>query len=70
MHSRSSFPVQEIRQYDLATVETKLFDVNSRSLVWAVTTTTFNPRSVAQEAPPFANLIIEQLKGRDIIAIK
>lgn len=70
MHMRSSFPVQEIRQYDLATVETKLFDVNTRSLVWAVTTTTFNPRSVAQEAPPFANLIIEQLKGRDIIAVK
>lgn len=70
MHSRGSFPVQEVRQYDLATVETKLFDVNTRRLVWAVTTTTFNPRSVAQEAPPFANLIIEQLKGREIIAIK
>ncbi|MDC8774281.1 DUF4136 domain-containing protein [Roseateles albus] len=70
MHSRGSFPVQEIRQYDLATVETKLFDVNTRRLVWAVTTTTFNPRSVAQEAPPFANLIIEQLKGRQIIAVK
>lgn len=57
MHGRTSFPVQEVRQYDLATVETKLFDVSSRRLVWAVTTTTFNPRSVAQEAPSFANLI-------------
>ncbi len=70
MHSRGSIPVQQIRQYDLATVETKLFDVKTRRLVWAVTTTTFNPRSVAQEAPPFANLIIEQLKSRDIIAVK
>lgn len=70
MHSRGSFPVQEVRQYDRTTVETKLFDMNTRRLVWAVTTATFKPRSVAQEAPAFANLIIDQLKGREIIAVK
>lgn len=68
--TRTMIPVQEVRQYDLATVETKLFDVKSRRLVWAATTTTFNPRSVSREAPDFANLIIGQLADRGIIARK
>jgi len=38
--------------------------------VWAATTTTFNPRSVARETPAFAGLVIGQLQGRDIIATK
>lgn len=61
-------PVQQIRQYDLATVETKLYDVRTRQLVWAATTTTFNPGSVAREAPAFMDTIIGQLASRDIIA--
>jgi len=65
----TSFPVQQVSQYDLATVETKLFDVQT-TLVWAATTNTFNPRSVAREAPAFANLIIEQLASRQIISSK
>ena len=63
-------PVQQVSQYDLATVETKLFDVKTKQLVWAATTTTFNPRSVARETPGFADLIIGQLAQRDIISIK
>ena len=63
-------PVQQVSQYELATVETKLFEVQSRQLVWAATTSTFNPRSVAREAPGFAGLIIGQLASRDIIASK
>jgi len=51
-------------------VETKLFDVKTKQLVWAATTTTFNPRSVARETPGFADLIIGQLAQRDIISIK
>jgi hypothetical protein len=62
--------VQEVRQYEIATVESKLFDVPSRRLVWAATTTTFNPRSVAREVPAFASLVVGQLADRDIIARK
>jgi hypothetical protein len=63
-------PVQQVSQYDLATVESKLFHVQTKQLVWAATTSTFNPRSVAQETPAFADLIIGQLSSRGIIAPK
>jgi hypothetical protein len=51
-------------------VETKLFDVKTRQLVWAATTSTFNPRSVARESPALADLIVGQLASRGIIAAK
>lgn len=63
-------PVQQVSQYDLATVETKLFEVQTRQLIWAATTSTLNPRSAAREAPAFASLIIGQLADRKIIASK
>ena len=63
-------PVQQVTQYDLATVESKLFDVRTKQLVWAATTTTFNPTSVARETPGFANVIIGQLVLRGIIPSK
>lgn len=63
-------PVQQIRQYDLAVVESKLFDVQTKQVVWAATTTTFNPSSVARETPPFADLLIGQWIDRGIIAGK
>ena len=67
---RTMVPVQQVRQYELATVETKLFDVKTRQLVWAATTSTFNPRSVATETPAFADLIIGQLSDRGVIPAK
>ena len=63
----SMVPVQQVRQYDLASVESKLFDVQTKQVVWAATTTTFNPTSVARETPGFANVIIGQLAQRGII---
>jgi hypothetical protein len=63
-------PVQQVSQYDLATVETKLFDVQTKRLVWAGTTTTFNPTTVARETPGFADVIIGQLAQRGIISRK
>jgi hypothetical protein len=60
-------PVQHVNQYELATVESKLYDVQTRHLVWAATTTTFNPTSVARETPRFADVIIGQLAQRGII---
>jgi hypothetical protein len=67
---RRMVPVQQVSQYDLATVETKLFDVRARQLVWAATTSTFNPRSVAAETPAFADVVIGQLGERGIIERK
>jgi hypothetical protein len=66
----SMVPVQQVSQYDLASVESKLFDVQTKQLVWAATTTTFNPRSVARETPGFADVIIGQLAQRGIIQSK
>lgn len=63
-------PVQQVSQYDLAVVESKLFDVQTKQVVWAATTTTFNPRSLARETPPFADLLIGQWIERGIIAGK
>lgn len=60
-------PVQQISQYELATVETKMFAVQSRQVVWAATTSTVNPRSVERELPAFADLVIGQLKARGVI---
>ncbi len=60
-------PVQQVSQYDLVTVETKLLGVHTKQLVWAATTTTLNPGSVARETPAFADLIIGQLTVRGII---
>jgi hypothetical protein len=69
MYGPSWYPVTEVNQYDIATVETSLFDVKTRRLVWAATTETFNPNSVAQETPGYADLIIKQLAARGIIAM-
>ena len=68
--TRMTVPVQQVSQYDLATVETKLFETKTKELVWAATTSTFNPRSVARETPAFADLIIGQLAARGIIQAK
>ena len=60
--------VPEVTQYDVANVETTLWDVRTRQVIWAATTDTFNPRSVAAETPGFADLIIGQLQARGLIA--
>lgn len=65
---RQMVPVQQVRQSELATVKTKVFDVQTRQLIWAVTTSTFNPRPIARETPAFTDLIVDQLKDRGIIA--
>jgi hypothetical protein len=64
----SMVAVPEVSQYDLANVETNLFDVKAKRLVWAGTTQTYNPTTVAKETPGFADLIIGQLAARGLIA--
>jgi hypothetical protein len=68
--SRTMVAVPQVRQYELAAVETKLYDVQTRQLVWAATTSTFNPTSLARETPAFAELIIGQLAARGVIERK
>jgi hypothetical protein len=61
------YPTTDITQYDVATVETNLYDTRTKRLIWAATTDTINPRNVAQEAPKFADLLIEQFRARGLL---
>ena len=67
MYGPAWYPVTDVQQYDVANVETSLYDVRTRKLVWAANTETFNPRSVTQETPGFADLIIGQLRARGLV---
>lgn len=60
-------PVTEVYQYDVASVETTLWDVRTRRVVWAGVTDTLNPTTVARETPAFAELIIGQLAERSLL---
>jgi hypothetical protein len=64
----SMVAVPDVSQYDIANVETNLFDVKTKRVVWAGTTQTYNPTTVAKETPGFADLIIGQLAARGLIA--
>jgi hypothetical protein len=59
--------VPQVMQYEVASVETNLWDVKTRRVVWAASTDTFNPTSVQQETPGFARLIIDQLAARGLV---
>ena len=61
------YAVPDVTQYDVASVETNVYNVNTKSLVWAATTQTVNPTTVAQEAPNFADIIIAQLRARNLL---
>lgn len=63
----SMVAVPEVTQYDIATVETDLWNVRTRRVVWAATTDTFNPTSVQREAPVFADVIIGELRARGLL---
>jgi hypothetical protein len=67
MYGPGWYPVTDVQQYDVANVDTSLYDVRTRKLVWAATTETFNPRSVPQETPGFADLIIGQMRARGLL---
>jgi hypothetical protein len=61
------YAAPEVTQYDVASVETNVYNVASKSLVWAATTQTVNPTTVAQEAPNYADIIIAQLRARNLL---
>jgi hypothetical protein len=59
--------VPQVSQYNVASVETNLWDVRTRRVVWAATTDTFDPKSVPKETPAFADVIIGQLVARGLV---
>lgn len=61
------YPVTEVRQYDIAVVETSVFDTRSKQVVWAGVSETYEPRSVEKEAPAFADVIINALRARGLL---
>jgi len=61
------YAVPEVTQYDVASVETNVYVVATHTLVWAATTQTVNPTTVAQEAPNYADLIVAQLRARNLL---
>jgi hypothetical protein len=60
------YPTTDITQYDVATVESNLYDVRTKRLIWAATSDTINPTTVAKEAPNFADLLIAQFRARGL----
>lgn len=61
------YAVPEVSQYEVASVETNVYAVATHALIWAATTQTVNPTTVAQEAPNYADLIIAQLRARNLL---
>ena len=61
------YAVPDVTQYDVASVETNVYNVRTKSLVWAATTQTVNPTTVAKEAPGYADIIVAQLRARNLL---
>ena len=61
------YPVTEVHQYDIASVETSLFAADGRRVVWSGLTETYEPTSVARNAPGFADVIVKALQQRGLL---
>jgi len=61
-------PVTQVSQYNLAMVETTLYEVATGRPVWSGNTQTINPSDFQRDAAGFANVIIAQLQARGVIA--
>jgi hypothetical protein len=61
------YPVTDVRQYDIAVVETSVFDTTDKRVVWTGVTETYEPTSVARDAPGFADVIVKALQKRGLL---
>jgi hypothetical protein len=61
------YPATDVRQYDIATVETSVFETAGKRVVWTGVTETYQPVSVAHDAPGFADIIVKALQRRGIL---
>jgi hypothetical protein len=67
-YGQTWIPATQVSQYQVARVESSLYETKTRRLIWSATTDTFNPSSVVRETPRFAELIITELRARELIA--
>lgn len=58
----------DVTQSQIAVVETTLFDVKSRRVVWSGTSETLNPTSMVKDAPTFADVILGALHKDGLLA--
>jgi hypothetical protein len=61
------YPSTNVTQFDIATVESNLYDARTKRLIWAATTETVNPSTVTREAPNFADLLIAQFRAHGLV---
>jgi hypothetical protein len=61
------YAVPQVTQYQIAVVETTLFDAQTKRLVWSGTSETFNPTSVQKDAPGFAEVIVSTLQKSGLV---
>lgn len=61
------YPVTEVRQYDVAVVETTVFETATRRVVWSGVTETYSLRSVQQDAPAFSGVVVKALAERGLL---
>lgn len=61
------YPAPDVRQYDIAIVETSVFAADTKRVVWAGMTETFQPTSVARDAPEFAAVIVKAMQERGLL---
>lgn len=61
-------PVTQVSQYNLAMVETNLYEVATGRVVWSGNTQTLNPSDFQRDAAGFADVIIGQLRARGLLA--
>lgn len=61
------YPVTDVRQYDIAVVETSVFDTKTKRVVWAGVTETYEPTSVERDAPGFADVIAKALARAQLL---
>ena len=64
----TTVPVTQVSQYNLAMVETTLYEVATGRVVWSGITQTLNPSDFQRDAAGFADVIIGQLRARGLIA--
>lgn len=61
-------PQTQVSQWEIARVESTLYETKTRRMVWSATTDTMNPSTVAQETPAFAQVVIGELRARGLIS--
>lgn len=57
-----------VQQYDVITLEARLYDVATEKLAWAISTETTDPGKIQKEMAAYATLICEQMAKAGLLA--